>query len=34
MNEPILPPYEEGDPWAEFAETLFDIMELHHEEEE
>lgn len=28
MNmEPILPEYEEGDPWADFAETLFEIME-------
>ncbi len=34
MNiEPINPLYEEGDPWAEFAETLFDILEGPREEE-
>ena len=34
MNEPILPQYEEGDPWADFAETLFEYLEGPFEEED
>ncbi len=34
MNEPILPPCEDGDPWAGLAEALFEMMEGPFEDDD